>query len=95
MNWKGFGRQRPWPTELLTWYLRGGTMGNNKNLRQESRCPALNTNREPLEYTRTVLPLCQPVMYTKPLRIYLYKHFARTPSYVINTQDMAIKLQLL
>jgi hypothetical protein len=59
MNWKRFGRRRP----LTRWrYYSGicpeGLRKTTKN--QDRRCHGRDSNRTPLKYESTALPLCLP-----------------------------------
>jgi hypothetical protein len=51
MNWKGFGRKRPWPNVRFYSKIRlEGLRKTMKNLNQNSRSPDRDLNLAPPEY---------------------------------------------
>jgi hypothetical protein len=60
MNWKGYGRKRPWLNfKILVWNLPGRTEENTKNVNQDIRSSERELNPGP--------PECEGV-FTRPRR---------------------------
>jgi hypothetical protein len=56
MNWKEFGRKRPWPNfKLLSWHSPRRTEENHENLNQDIQSPGRDMNPGPSEYEAVVL----------------------------------------
>jgi hypothetical protein len=61
MNWKGLGRKRPWPIEILFRNVPGRTEEDHENLSQESWCSGRDSNRAFPKFKSKASPLDQPV----------------------------------
>lgn len=60
MNWKGFGRQLPWPNRSNVSEFAYSEWENWERLRQIRRCPDWNSKQTPPDYDSRILLLQQP-----------------------------------
>jgi hypothetical protein len=61
MNYKDLEGSGRGLIQVLPRHMPKGTEENYENFRHDSRCPGRDSNRAPLKYENTPLPLCQSV----------------------------------
>jgi hypothetical protein len=61
MNWKGFGRKRSWPIEVISGHMAAGTREKTYNKKVRLGEP-VSRNREPPEYKSKVSLRDQPAL---------------------------------